>query len=145
MKFRYLSDELRAYRDMKASIESMHEEIATIDFELTNISATNYDKDIISGSGENGQQERIVNALNRKHQVETDLRITEETVMLIEKGLKGITAAERHILTSMYINHDHKAAQKLMEEMHIESSQLYRLKNKSLLHYGMRKYGQIQL
>ena len=145
MKFRFLTEELIRYNDMKAAISSLKEQIETLELEATSIKATDYSRDVVSGGGDNIKEANLVENIAKREQMERDLKITEKNVKSIEIALNGITESERTILTRMYINREHRAAERIMDEMSIEQSQLYRLKDKALLHYGVRKYGNISL
>lgn len=145
MKFRFLTEELIRHKDRKAAIESLKDQIQTLEMEITGIKATSYDKDIVSGGGENIREARLVESIARLTELENDLKVTVRNVESVENALSGITETERHILTEMYVDRRYGAADRLMDEFRVESSQLYRMKDKALIHYGIRKYGQIQL
>lgn len=145
MKLKYVTDELKLLNDRRAAISNLKEQIQTLEYEFKAIKATRYDKDIVSGSSGTSKEAKMIENIAQREQLRQDLAITLKQVIAIEKTLNELSDSERLVLTRMYINHERGAVPRLMNELNCEQAQVYRLKDKALLHFGTRKYGQIQL
>lgn len=62
-------------------------------------------------------------------------------VGLVERGLASLPAPERRALELFYLRRQPGHVQRLMEELHLEQVQVYRIKSAALRHFTLSLYG----
>ena len=73
------------------------------------------------------------------------LKVVEALIELTEKGLVALDQKERRVLDGFYINPIDNHVVKLCEELNIEKSSLYRLKDTALKKFTRSEYGIVEL
>lgn len=116
------------------------EELETIKAELATIKATNYDK-MPTGSGDNTQEEKLVTAIARKDQKEAELEYNRRRVADMERLLAQLTDDERLIIERTVICKDQYTVDSLAEDLNCERTNVYRMKNKALMHLAQLRHG----
>lgn len=135
-----IENDLMKLNKWRFAIVQIESELETLDAEYAAIKATNYDK-MPAGSGENLQEEKLVTAIARKDQKEAELKLNKMRVADLERLLEQLTDDERRILERMVINKEKYATDGLAEELGIEIAQIYRIKNKALMHLAQLRHG----
>lgn len=135
----WLIDDLRSLDALRFSIPSMEMELETIEAEYAAIRATDYDK-IPGGSG-GGQEDHLLSAIARKDALQANLRATRAKVKHLEDLLNALPDDERRVLELMHVNREQHAVVRLCEELGYESAQIYRLKDRALLHLAQLRFG----
>lgn len=64
---------------------------------------------------------------------------------MIEKGMNCLDEIEKKVLDYFYISRPYNHIKLLMDELHYEKSQVYRLKDEALSKYTSLRYGAINL
>ena len=135
-----LENDLMKLNKWKFAILQIQSELETLDAEYAAIKATNYDK-MPAGSGDNLQEEKLVTAIAQKDQKEAELKLNQMRVADLERLLGQLTDDERRIIERMVINQEKYAADSLSDELGYERTQLYRLKNRALMHLAQLRHG----
>lgn len=135
----WLIDDLRSLERLRASIPSMETELETIEAEYAAIRATDYDK-IPGGSG-GGQEDHLLSAIARKDALRANLKATRAKVAHLEGLLEELPDDERRVLELMHIHRETHAVGRLCEELGYESAQIYRVKDRALLHLAQLRFG----
>ena len=137
-------DKLRNYASRKASLEFTARELERIDAEMTRIQSSMKDEAPVSGS-ENHAEDRLVNLIMKKCEIEAIRRETEAWVLNLERALAALDADERHIIEVMCIEQVRGAAEQLCDELGIfETSTIYRKRNRALRHLTILFYGGVE-
>lgn len=136
----YLTNDLKNLKKHRFAIMQMESELQTLEAEFTAIKATNYDK-LPSGSGENMQEERLLTAIENKYVKELELKATRMHVADMERLLAQLPDDERRVIDVMLVNGEKYARERLSMELSVEQSQIYRIKNKALMHLAELRYG----
>ena len=134
----WIIDDLRSLERLRYSIPSMETELETIEAECTAIRATDYDR-IPGGSG--GQEEHLLSAIARKDALRANLKATSAKVKLLENLLNALPDDERRVLELMHVSPGSHAVARLCEELGYESAQIYRVKDRALLHLAQLRFG----
>lgn len=136
----WLVDDLKDLNRLRFSIPQMKNELMTLDAEFTAIKATNYDK-IPGGAGGNVQEEKLLSVLARKEELQKNLEATQRHVLDLDRLLDALSDEERRVVDRMFVNREKYAQERLSEELGYESAQIYRVKNRALLHMAQMRFG----
>ena len=135
-----LENDLMKLNKWKFAILQIQSELETLDAEYASIKATDYDK-MPGGSGDNIQEEKLITAIARKDQKEAELKLNKMRVADMERLLEKLTDEERRVLDRLVINQEKYAVANLSEELGYESAQIYRIKNRALMHMTQLRHG----
>ena len=102
-------------------------------------SAINEDKPIDSSNYDN--QKVISDLLKKKISLETNYDLNRRRVRRIARGLAALSDDERKVLNLFYINRPRGYVDILCEELAVERSQVYRIKNRALYKFTVSQYG----
>lgn len=135
-------DKLRNYAARKASLDFTAKELERIDAEMTRINSATKEDAPVSG-GENHAEDRLVNLIMSKMEIEAIRKETEAWVLNLDRAFRTLDEDEQHILDLMYIHPVRGAAEQLREEYGVyEESTIYRRRNRAIrrltyLYYGV--------
>lgn len=135
-----IENDLMKLTKWRFAIIQLQSEIETLNAEYASIKATNYDK-MPNGSGENYQEEKLVTVIAMKDKKEADLRLNKMRVADLERLLSQLPDDERLVLDRMVVNKEKYATDNLQEELGCESAQIYRIKNRALMHLAQLRHG----
>ena len=135
-----LENDLMKLNRWKFAILQIQSELETLDAEYASIKATDYDK-MPGSSGDNIQEEKLITAIARKDQKEAELKLNKMRVADMERLLEKLTDEERRVLDRLVINQEKYAVANLTEELGYESAQIYRIKNRALMHMTQLRHG----
>lgn len=137
---KWLIEDLLTLERQRFAISQLREELETVEAEYTAIKATNYDK-MPTGSGENVQEEKLLTAIAKKDELRASLIYTEKHVADMERLLKQLPDDERQIIERTFVGQEKYAAESLADELGYERRNIYRMRNRALLHLAQLRYG----
>lgn len=137
---KWLIEDLSNLERCKFSIMQMSEELATLEAEYAAIKATDYDK-MPSGSGTNTQEEKLLTALAKKDELTLNLKVTKRKVADMERLVNQLPSDEKRVVERMFINKEKYAGDNLAEELDCDTTTVYRIKNRALLHLAQMRHG----
>lgn len=135
-----MENDLMKLNKWKFAVFQLQSELETLDAEYAAIKATDYDK-MPGGSGDNQQEEKLVTAIARKDQKQAELKLNKMRVADMERLLEQLNDDERRVIDRIVINHEKYAVANLCEELGYESAQIYRIKNRALMHLTQMRHG----
>lgn len=135
-------NDLRNYQRRVDSLDNAREKIRALREQMQSVKAGMSDATPIMGGG-NRAQESMVNCIAECERLEHTIKATETLVALVEKGLSALTDEERRVLDLFYIHRTRGHVEILMEELHLETSQIYRIKDAALYKFTTTLYGLI--
>ena len=133
-------NDLRCYTKHKASLNNLRDQILTLRLEQESIKACTADSEPVKGGGSKTEDRWIDNIVKAKR-LSLAYSATRQIVALIEKGLDGVTEVQKDFLTEFYIDRHDGYVERLMEKYHIETSQVYRIKDEALYYFTVTMYG----
>lgn len=136
----WLIEDLKNLQRNRFAIEQLKSELRTLEKRFTAIKATDYDK-IPGGGGGNAQEEKMLTAIAKKDELEADLKATALHVEDIERLLETLPEDELTVIERMFILRERGAAQKLMEELGYEKSQIYNIRDRALKNLAYSRWG----
>ena len=135
-------NDLRNYQRRVDSLENSREKIKALQDQMKSVKSGMSDATPVMGGG-NKAQENMVNCIAECERLEYTIKATERLVALVERGLNTLTDEERRVLDLFYIHRQRGHVERLMEEMHLETSQIYRIKDAALYKFTTTIYGLI--
>lgn len=136
----WLIEDLKSLERNRFAVEQLKAELKTLDARFTAIKATDYDK-IPGGGGTNTQEEKMLTAIAKKEELETDLKATALHVEDMERLLETLQEEELTVIEKMFILRERGAAQKLCDELGYEKSQIYNIRDRALKNLAQARFG----
>lgn len=121
------------YQDYMDFLDSATRRIAELDAQVGLVRASRTDKIVVKGGGDAGDAQ-IIESLAEREELRWKLMVTRSKIKWVERGLNKMGTQERRILQLFYISPSRDKVQRIMDELHIEKSQVYRLKDDALQH-----------
>ena len=136
---------LRNYEAKKLSLETIAEQIKGLEAEFTGLRAATTDGMPISGSNSNKREEMLVTNISKREELKRNYKIAKSEVNVTEKALEILTDQEKRILYVFFINRPAGHAQLLCEELFVEKTKLYKMKDDALKKFTRACYGVVEL
>jgi DNA-directed RNA polymerase specialized sigma subunit len=135
---------LKAYEARVKATDSIPERIKMLELEYGAIKAGIGDG-MPKASGGNKAEDQLVGNIAKRAELENNLEIARREIELTEKGLAVLDDEEKRVLYVFFINRPQRHVELLCEELHIEKSKLYQLKDEALKKFTMACYGVVDL
>ena len=136
--------DLRSYEDRLKALENIKTRIAAQKLNLEGLRAATADMEPIKG-GTSRHDDRMISSIVEIERLKRNYSVTKGLVQLIEKGLSGLNSEERDVLDCFYINREYRHIDTLKEKLHLEKSQIYKLKDIALYKFTISCYGILDL
>lgn len=131
---------LRDYNAKKNAIAATLEEITRLESESTCVRSAMTDSTPVRGGG-NCREDAMLNNIAARMELKAAHDNAEEWLRIIDGALAVLTDDERHILDRFYINRQKGHVELLMDELHVEKSQVYCRKDAALRKFTLALYG----
>ena len=135
---------LRELEQERAALQNIPERILVLGLKFAGLKATDTDSDRVSG-GENHREEAMLANIAERDELKRNLEITRREVEQIDAALANLSQEERLVLERFYIHREHGHVDKLCEELNMEKSQVYNIKNRALVRLARMLHGQVNL
>lgn len=135
---------LKEYEARKVSVDCIPEQIKTLELEATAIKAGIGDG-MPKAHGENKATDQLIANIAKRSELADNLVIARREVETTEIGLNVLDEREKRILTLFYVRRPSRHIEQLCEELHIETSHLYRLKDEALKKFVVAVYGVVEI
>lgn len=133
-------DKLRQYESKKNALVSIPREIEQAKAARSAIRSASSDAMPVRGGG-NGREDMLLSSIVREEELERALRMTNIDVVLTEMGLECLDNEERVILDRFYIHPLKGAADRLADELNLDTKTIYKRKDAALRHFTIALYG----
>ncbi len=124
-------NQLRDYEARKDALENLRERCQNLDQELKALRRSEQSK----------EDERILSVMTERKQLMHNYWITKRMVELTQRGLESLDGEERAVLEGFYVHRGERYADDLMEQLCVERTKLYNLKDQALRRFTMTMYG----
>jgi len=135
--------DLRKYKYLKASLESIPERMEALRCKLVSVKGTATDKDPVQG-GTSRYEDNLLDIIVEKERLKYLYRANKKLLALIERGLASLNKTERLVLDRFYIDRPKGHVEKLMEELNYEKSRVYEIKDQALYKFTVAMYGIVE-
>ena len=137
-------DRLRDYESRQQALISIPEQIETLEMSLTAIRAAKTDAQPVKESG-NKREDALINNIVMRDELRRNLKIAKREVEITEKGLAQLSKDEKKVLYRFYICRSRGHVETLSEELCVEKSRVYEIKDDALRKFTVSCYGIVEL
>ena len=131
-------NDLRTYLLKKQSVESIEERIRALKMQQTGIQAVRVDPTPGGSSQLEDSQANIICEIKR---LKLTRAANQKLIEITERGLSVLDDRERLTLEKFYIDRPQDYLGQLMEELHVEKSMVYKIKEEALKKFTAATYG----
>ena len=133
-------EKLQSYPTRRAAIYSLQGEIRRLEYQAEGLSSPTIRGESVLSS-HTSADDRLVNNLVRRKELEERLRDTERWLSVMDGALSALTEQERLVLRRMYMEPGRGNLDKLCEELELEKSMVYRRRDGALERFTSALYG----
>jgi len=142
MKWNSISEQrLRDYEKRRDALVNIPEQIAILEDQFTAIRSATTDATPVQGGLDNRREEMLINNIEKRKELEFNLKIAKREVKLTERGLKVLTDEERRIIELFYIAKSRNSVDWICDELLLSRSEFYRRKDEALRKFTIAVYG----
>lgn len=136
-------EKLKDYEAKRQALESIPLQIAEVESAMTSIRSTRADSTPVRGGG-SGYEEKMLNCIVQRDELQRCLDRAKLWVGVVERGLGVLTDEERLILDRFYIHPAKGNVDRLCGELFVETTQVYRRKDRALYRFTVALYGGVE-
>ena len=133
-------DDLKRYNGLKNSLKSIRERIELLNYEFTSVGSPQLDR-VPTREGGNKMEDFIISNISERERLNILYNVNKKMCGIIGRGLRGLPDGERRILEICYIENRRGGAESAMEELNIERSEFYRLRDRALRSFTVNMFG----
>ena len=133
-------EKLRRYDAMRLAPINIPQELERLRIDARSIRSARTDKTPVSGGG-NRREEAMINNLIQRQELEWTLQQAKMWLQSTDRALSALTAEEKQILHRLYIYPEKGGLERLCKELDVESSSIYRRRDRALKHFTLAFYG----
>lgn len=137
---REAENDLKLYAGRCRALKNIKERHRILKEEMTGLRGVSTDR-IPTRGGSSRMEEALVNNIVERQKLELSYKLTQRLVTLTKQGLEALEPEERELLHRFYVEPQRYTADLLSEQLHLERSRLYRLKDQALYHFTIGMYG----
>ena len=139
MGYKLAENDLRNYAANKTAIVNLREQIKSLEDEAGQIRSATADATPVQGGGST-REERLLSNIHARDKLAGALRAAESDVARVEQALALLDDEERLILNRFYINRHKDYIARLMDELSLERTAVYKRKDAAFRHYRQAMY-----
>ena len=133
-------EKLRRYDAMRLATINIPQELERLRIDARSIRSARTDKTPVSGGG-NRREEAMINNLIQRQELAWTLQQAKMWLQSTDRALSALTAEEKQILHRLYIYPEKGGLERLCKELDVESSSIYRRRDRALKHFTLAFYG----
>ena len=133
-------EKLRRYDAMRLAAINIPEELERLELDAQAIRSAKVDGDVVSGGGSKREEALINNIIERQELLWT-LQQAQLWLKTTDRALSALSKDEKLLLHSLYIYPEMGALERLCKELGMETSSIYRRRDKALKHFTLAYYG----
>lgn len=135
---------LRDLEQEREALVNIPERIRTLELAFAGLRASGTEGDVVSG-GENHREEAMLANIAERDELKRNLVIARREVDQVDGVLAKLSQEERLVLDRFYIHREQGHVDRLCEELNMEKSQVYNVKNRALVKLARMLHGQVSL
>lgn len=133
-------EKLRMYEAKKLAIQSIPEEISRLEIAMESIRSATSDGTPVAGGGSRREDMLLSNIVLRE-ELNRSFEQSQKWVALVDAGLEILTKEERLVLDRFYIHPGRGVAERLAEELNLDTKTVYKRKDAALRKFTVSLYG----
>lgn len=136
-------EKLRRYNAMRLATINIPQEIQRLEIEARSIRSAKNDATPVAGGG-NRREEAMINNIIERQELEWTLQQAQSWLQSTDRALTALNEEERQILHRLYIYPQKGGLERLCKDLDLETSSIYRRRDKALEHFTLALYGAAQ-
>lgn len=125
---------------MRLAVVNIPEEIKRLEVDAKSIRSARTDATPVSGGG-NRREDALLNNIVQRQELIWTLEQAQLWLRSTDRALTALTGEERQILNRLYIYPERGNLERLCKELDMETSTVYRRRDKALEHFTLALYG----
>ena len=138
-------ERLNKYQARQTALESLTEQIKTLEQNYTAIRSATTDGTPTHGGHENKREEMLIGNIATREELQCNYEIAAHEVEITEKALATLTQEQQRILYKFYIMRNRGHVEDLCQELCVEKSRVYTLKDEALKKFTIACYGVVEI
>lgn len=134
------ADKLRNYTARQQAVSNIAEQIRSLEIKAVSIRSASADGTPVQGGG-SGREEAMLNNIVTRAELERQLEQARIWCSTVESALSVLTEQERLVLDRFYIHPARGNLDRLCEELCLEKSRVYRIKDQAIERFTRALYG----
>lgn len=135
---------LRDHSTRVVALDTIPAQIETLELQYSAIRSATTDSEPVSG-GTNRREDMLVSNILKREALKNDLEIAKREIEITKKALSVLNADERRILELFYINRQSGYIDRLCDELCVERSRVYTMKDEALRKFCLAVCGTVDL
>lgn len=136
-------DRLRQYDAVRLALRNIPQEIQRLEAASTAIAGARTDGCAIL-SGGSRREEAVLDNLMSRQELQWQLEQTQSWLSCMDRALSFLTGEEKLVLQRFYIHPEKGSVERLCSELGVESSSVYRKRDKALRRFATALYGNVE-
>lgn len=137
---RLAEEDLRLYSLKEKALQSLPEQIRALEYKYEAIRAASTDAIPISG-GTNRREDALIDNIAEREYKAAKYKEAEQFISAVNKALEALDDRERLILDRFYMHGSRHNLDRVMDELHLEKSQVYKIKDMAMYKFTHAYYG----
>lgn len=133
-------EKLRKYAAMRLAVVNIPEEIKRLEIDAKSIRSAKSDATPVDGGG-NRREEAMINNIVHRQELAWTLEQAHLWLRSVDRGFTALNSEEKKILHRLYIYPEKGNLERLCKELGMETSTVYRRRDKALEHFTLVLYG----
>ena len=133
-------DRLRQYDAMRLAVMNIPQEIKRLEAASTAIRGARIDGNAVQ-PGSSRREEAILDNMMSRQELLWRLEQAENWLSCMDRALGALSGEEKLVLQRFYISPEKGSVERLCSELGLESSSVYRKRDKALHHFTVALYG----
>lgn len=135
---------LRDHSARVVALDTIPAQIETLELQYSAIRSATTDSEPVSG-GTNRREDMLVSNILKREALKNDLEIAKREIEITKKALSVLNGDERRILELFYINRQSGYIDRLCDELCVERSRVYTMKDEALRKFCLAICGTVDL
>lgn len=133
-------EKLRKYGAMRLAVVNIPDEIKRLEIDAKGIRSAKSDATPVAGGG-NRREEAMINNIVHRQELAWTLEQAQLWLRSVDRGFTALNSEEKKILHRLYIYPEKGNLEQLCKELGMETSTVYRRRDKALEHFTLALYG----
>lgn len=133
-------EKLRRYDAMRLATINIPQELERLEIDIQSIRSAKTDSAPVEGGG-NRREEALINNILHRQELEWTLQQAQLWLQTTDRALTALSNVEKQILHRLYIYPQKGGLERLCTELGMETSSIYRHRDKALKHFTLAYYG----
>ena len=133
-------EKLRRYAAMRLATINIPQELKRLEIDARSIRSARMDGDTVEGGG-NKREEAMINNILHRQELTWTLEQAQMWLQITDRALTALSKEEKQILHCLYMYPEKGSLERLCKELGMETSSIYRRRDKALKHFTMAYYG----